>query len=112
MDTLNISQLNLPEFNPQDLLGKEDIKDINGHPHKIKVKEQIEEGKYLAEVGDGTKEEIVTYKKSWITSTVRTQRESLTTYFCLMISSKPDNILRNFRIFTSIYLFVFSKPII
>ena len=83
-DTIDVTQLNLSDVDPQEVIGRAYIKDINGHPHKIKVKEQLGEGKHLAEVGDDTKEETITYNEILDHASRKLLQESLIMPSCLM----------------------------
>ena len=52
----------LPVFDPMDIVGKTFIKTHNGFPHKAEVLKPMEDGsKFLVALGDGEREEILTY---------------------------------------------------
>ena len=63
VDELDIDCLNLLSVDPNNLLGKTFNKDIHGDPHKFKIIEETEEGKYLCQVGDGEHEDMLTYNE-------------------------------------------------
>ena len=63
VDNLDIDCLTLPTVDPNELLGKPFIRDVHGSPHKFKVIEETDEGKYLCQVGDSHCEEILTYNE-------------------------------------------------
>ena len=62
-DVLDIDRLTLPTVDPAEIIGTKFIKEIHGHPHKCKVMEELDDAKYLVRVGDGQREEILTYNK-------------------------------------------------
>ena len=62
-DDLDIDCLTLPMVDPNKLLGKSFIRDVHDSPHKFKVIEETDEGKYLCQVGDSHCEEILTYNE-------------------------------------------------
>ena len=62
-DGLDIDCLTLPMVDPNEILGKTFIRNVHGSPHKFKVMEETEEGKYLCQVGDSHCEEILTYNE-------------------------------------------------
>ncbi len=62
-DDLDQARLNLPIFNPAEMVGQKFIKDVNQLPHKAKVIEQLGDGKYLIQIADGDREEIMTYNE-------------------------------------------------
>ena len=52
----------LPTFDPLEIVGKKFIKTHNGFPHQAKVLEPMYDGsKFLVALGDGEREEIMTY---------------------------------------------------
>ncbi len=63
VDHLDQSRLRLPTIDPNQIMGKQFIKNVHGNPHKAKVIEELEEGKYLVKIGDGEREEILTYNE-------------------------------------------------
>jgi len=53
-----------PTIDPNNIVGYQFIKNHNGFPHKAKVIEPMEDGtKYLVALGDGEREEILTYNE-------------------------------------------------
>ena len=46
-----------------DILGRKFIKNVHGDPHKAEVKEQLDETRFLVSIGDGEREEIMTYNE-------------------------------------------------
>ena len=51
-----------PTIDPLNIIGYQFVKNHNGFPHKAKVIEPLEDGtKYLVALGDGDREEIMTY---------------------------------------------------
>ena len=60
-DVIDIEKLSLPTVDPADIIGTKFIKEIHGHPHKCEVTEALDDAKYLVKVGDGQREEILTY---------------------------------------------------
>lgn len=57
------SNADLPTFDPTEIVGKKFLKDINGNPHKAEVVEQVDPTRFKVVIGDGDREEILTYNE-------------------------------------------------
>ena len=62
-DVLDQNKLTLPTIKPCELLGNKYIKKTNRSPHKVEVKEMLEDNKFLIDIADGEREEIMTYNE-------------------------------------------------
>ena len=50
-------------FRASIILGYKFIKNVNGNPHRVEVKEQVTDTKFLVAVGDSGREEIMEYNE-------------------------------------------------
>ena len=57
------STADLPTFDPSDIVGKKFLKDVNGSPHKAEVVEEVDQINFKVVIGDGDREEILTYNE-------------------------------------------------
>jgi len=62
-DTIPEQQLKMPYVDPKNLIGFKFISSIDGNPFFTQVKEQLEDNKYLVSLGDGEREDIMTYNQ-------------------------------------------------
>ena len=60
---LDIDCLRLPTVDPKEVIGRTFIKNVQGQLHKFKVIEETDEQKYLCQIGDSHREEILNYNE-------------------------------------------------
>ena len=63
VDDLDEARLQLPAFNPADILGKKFIKNVHGDPDRAEVKQQVYETRFLVSHSNGEREEIMIYNE-------------------------------------------------
>ena len=86
---LDIDCLRLPTVDPKEVIGRTFIKNVQGQPHKFKVIEETDEHKYLCQIGDSHREEILNYNEIMDHANHKRNREEYEETFAF------DNILQH-----------------